>query len=153
MALIYTDAIQYYFRPIGGTWENITEVVAFDWSRDISTYEPEYKNTTARPTYETARKTSAEYEIDVVDGAEFSDYLWTNEDARNEELEICRVATHRATLGEAEAKIARFTLMPNLADGAASEALRHTGTITMVSADWTYGTFNTGTKTFTEATS
>lgn len=152
MALIYTEAIQHYFKAVvGGTaFENIADVIAFDWEADIGTYEPEYKNTPARPTYETSRKINVEYEIDYNEGADFPDFLFANEDARNLEIELVRVSTHKAVLGLCPAKKANFTLMPNPTDGAAGEPLRNTGSMTMSSAGWTYGTFDLATQTFTE---
>lgn len=153
--IVYTDSLQHYFKPVvGGTaFKNVSDVIAFDWSTDATMYEPEYKDTTARPSYEVARKITVEYEIDYIDGADFADFLWDNQDARNTEIELVRVATHKEIAGECEAKMATFTLMPNLPDGSAGEAIRHTGSMVMKSSGWTYGTFNEGTNTFTEATS
>jgi hypothetical protein len=53
------------------------------------------------------------------------------------------------TEGSYEAKKADFVMTQNPIDGAAGEAVRASGTLTMTSTSWTAGTFDPSTATFT----
>lgn len=156
MGIVTTDQIQYWLE-CDGAFVRVTENSAFDASNDLSTYSPTYKDRMNQTEYVTGRKTTIEMDIDLLSPGTLQEWLLDNEDEVNVETEVVRVFMFKEVMageplagtGTYRAKKAAFVLTQNPVDGAAGEAAKLTGTLTMTSDGWTPGVFDPETATFT----
>lgn len=148
MTLRFYDDIQWFYSATGGTptFAQVAGYTAFDGSADISNYEPEYKDTRSMPSYPINKREQIEFEVDYDDAGSFTSFLDTMED--NLDAQVILVKVKAWGTAPYEAKQGTFSISLNPLDGAAGEALRHTGTLTLI-GEWTTGTFDTSTKAFT----
>lgn len=153
--------IQHYlaFQGEGGTFGTnlrVTEDTSFETSNDDNTYEPEYLDRKVQPSYTMGRKTTMEFEVDAVLPGEIQAKLYECEDELNVPVLYTRTVGVDFSTGEAlpatslKAKQAQGTLTMNPLSGEASGPAKLTGTVTL-SEEFTYGTFDSGTATFTAA--
>lgn len=155
MRLVTTDKIQYYLKT-DETFTRVSENSAFDPATDITTYDPSYKDRMNQPSFVTGKKTSVEFDIDIVEQQELQEWFIANEDAVNVPTEIVRVMMFRPVMDTVdpqmivgyEAKKAAFNMTQNPLDGSAGEVIKTTGTLSMTSDGWTEGTFDVETNTF-----
>jgi hypothetical protein len=150
--LLTTDKIQYWLKTGASTFTRVTEDSAFDPAVDLTTYDPSYKDRMNQPSYVTGKKTTVEFDIDLLEGGTLQDYLQANEDVVNVATELVRVKMYVPATTPAVgyvAKKAAFNMNVNPIDGSAGEALKATGTLAMTSDGWTSGTFDPDTATFT----
>lgn len=150
--LLTTDKLQYWLKTGENAFTRVTEDSAFDPSVDTTTYDPSYKDRLNQPSYVTGKKTTVEFDIDLIDGGTLQEWFQANEDAINVPTELIRVKMYKPAQGGGfAAKKAAFNMNCNPIDGSAGEALKATGTLSMTSDGWTEGTFDPETKTFTPA--
>lgn len=150
--LILTDQQQFWIKTAEGTFTRVTEDSAFDPSTDLTTYDPSYKDRLNQPSYVTGKKTSVEFDIDMIEGGALQTYLENNEHNTNVATELVRVKMYKPATAPAVGFVAflgAFVMNLNPLDGAAGEALKATGTLAMTSDGWTKGTFDPETATFT----
>lgn len=155
MALNYTYDLQYYIDIADGaegapTYERVTDDEAFNPSNDDATYEPKYKCNKTNPKYTTARKTSIELDIDMVESQALQGWLEKHEDDINVPTSVVRVWSFSD--GTSKAKEAKFAMTLGPIDGDAEGALKAKGTLAMTSDGWTEGAFDAATKKFTPKT-
>lgn len=89
--LLTTEKIQYWLKTGASTFTRVTEDSTFDPSSDLMTYDPSYKDRINQPSYVTGKKTTVEFEIDLIEGGTLQEYLLANEDATNVETDLVRV--------------------------------------------------------------
>lgn len=160
-------------RKIAGVWEvqhylafedsttgsfgsnlRVTEDTSFELENDDNTYEPEYLDRKVQPTYTMGRKTSMSFEVDAVLPGDIQHELYQREDELNVPVLYTKTVAVDFATGEAlpttalEAKQAEGTLTMNPISGEASGPIKLTGTVNLTT-EWTYGTFDAGTGTFT----
>lgn len=158
MKLVTTDRIQYYLKA-GDTFVRVSEDSAFDPKTDLSTYEPSYKDRMNQPSFVTGKKTSVEFDIDIVEEQALQEFFMAHEDDVNVPVDLVRVMMFRPVFDATdttkvigyEAKKAAFSMTQNPLDGSAGEVIKATGTLTMSSDGWTEGTFDIDTKSFAPA--
>lgn len=132
-------------------WVKATNLLSWEFSDDLVTYEPDYIDTKVSPTYVVANKASIEYEKDAYKNNALDTWLMAHEDETNIPVEVCRVRTwETASGGGFAAKKALFLLSPQQLDkNSAGEPVKLKGTLSMKDQSWTKGSFASG--TFTDA--
>lgn len=141
----YTYDHQYYMdvsdaAKAGPKFVRVTDDESFNPSNDDSTYEPKYKCSKTSPKYTSARKTSIDIDIDMVENQELQDWLMRHEDDVNVPTKVVRAWSFSD--GTVTAKMADFAMTLNPIDGDAEGALKAKGTLSMTSDGWTKGTFD-----------
>lgn len=152
--LLTTDVFQYYLDTSDAAepvYTRVTEDSSFNPSADKTTYSPSYKDRKVQPEYVVGKKIAVEYDIDILDDQALQDWFRAHEWDDNVPTRLVRVDRSSGSEAERPAIMAAFVMNENPIDGAAGEALKATGTLTMTDADWTTGTFNESTKAFTAA--
>lgn len=119
-------------------WQNVSNLLSWEFDDDADTYEPEYIDTKKRPVYTISKSASIEYEKDLYKNNELDAFLVEHEDDTNISVQVCRVRTWES--GAVNAKMANFLLTPSQLDkNSAGEPVKLTGTLSMDSTEWTKG--------------
>lgn len=148
----YTYDHQYYLDVSDGAesgpkFVRVTDDESFNPTNDDSKYTPKYKCNKTSPEYTSARKTSIEMDIDMVENQELQDWLMRHEDDVNVPTKVVRVWSFSD--GTSTAKEADFAMTLNPIDGDAEGALKAKGTLSMTSDGWTKGKFDPTNGVFT----
>jgi len=152
MALLLTDKFQYWLKTGASVFTRVTENTVFDPSTNRKTYETNYKDRVNQSIHAISKTTTIAFDIDMLESGELQTYLEANEDVMNVATEVVRVSMHKpATLPAVgyEAKKAAFVMNQDPLDGDAADRLRARGELTMTDIEWTAGTFDPATATFT----
>lgn len=132
------------------SWQEITHLLTWEYSNDTNTYEPEYIDPKNNPTYVRSKSAAVEYEKDLYKNNALDAFLVKNRNSMNIAVELVRVYPWELDAEKPTAEKAAFSLTPNaLSKSTAGEPVKLTGTITMLDADWTEGTWDASTKAFT----
>lgn len=154
MGINYTYEHQWYLDISDAAtpeYVRVTDDESFNPANEDSSYSPKYKCNKTNPEFVTGRKTSIEFDVDIVDDQELQKWFMEHEDDINVPTKVVRVWDFSD--GTSVAKMATFVMTENPIDGEAEGALKATGKLSMTSDGWTDGTFDTTTKTFTPGTS
>ena len=151
--------LQHYlaFQEAGGTFgdnKRVTEDTSFELENDDKTYEPEYLDRKVQPVYTMSRKTTFNFEVDMVLPGEIQAALYAAVDELNVPVLYTQTLDVDPATGDAcaatalIAKQAEGTLTMSPLKGEASNPIKLAGKVSLTSG-WTYGTFNESTGEFT----
>lgn len=121
-------------------WQNVSNLLSWEFDDDAETYEPEYIDTKKRPVFTLAKSATIEYEKDLYENNELDSFLVEHEDDTNIAVQVVRVYTWLGSDGARTSKMANFLLTPSALDkNSAGEPIKLTGTLTMNDSEWTKG--------------
>jgi hypothetical protein len=152
----YRYDLQYYLDISDGSgtpnYVRVKSDNAFDPSVDRDEYSPSYKSAKNSPTYSKGKKTKVDVNLDC-ESEDDTLHAWfvSHEDDDNVPTRMIRVWVTKGASGARTAKMAECIWNGNPLDGDADSPLNITGTLSMKSSEWTPGTFDESTSTFTEA--
>lgn len=151
MAISYTYEHQWFIDTADGAeapkYVRVTDDESFNPSNEDNKYSPKYKCNMTNPERITGRKTSIEFDIDIIADQGLQEWLIKHEDDINVPTSVVRVWGFPD--GTSTAKKADFAMTESPIDGEAEGALKATGTLSMTSDGWTEGSFDENTGVFT----
>ena len=134
----------------------VTEDLTFDADRDSHEYNTQYLDRKKQTTYAMSSTDKIDFEVDLLTPSDFQAKLLEYEDVENVDVVYTRTLAYDGSSGTeapATARIAKqapAVLNMKPLKGAANEPIRISGSI-VIADDYTKGTFNESTNTFTAA--
>jgi hypothetical protein len=140
--------------PTAPNWQDVTNLLSWEFDDDSDTYEPDYIDTKQKKTFVIGKSATIDYEKDMYTNNPLDEWLASHEDDSNVACEVMRVRTWQKGSAEGTlwAKKAAYLLSPQqMSKNDSGEPVKLNGTLTMNDADWTKGDWNASTGKFTPA--